>query len=147
MALVWGGNMYAWDSVHTLASLLIGVVILVIFGLYEWKGTNRGLLDHRLFENRNFAILLAVAFVDGLLLFGILVFVPQEVASVWVPNFYLVTYYNSDHSYAGLPTMQYSRCCQLLDIPSRPVLGASQLALSCSLRRDIALSSHPLSYG
>jgi MFS family permease len=60
IALVWGGNMYAWDSVHTLASLIVGVVILIFFGVYEWKGTNRGLLDHRLFKNRNFAILLAL---------------------------------------------------------------------------------------
>jgi hypothetical protein len=82
MALVWGGNSYAWHSAHTLATLLIGITVLIIFGFYEWKGTNRGLLDHRLFKNSNFAILLSIAFVDGLLLFGMLVFMPQEVAAV-----------------------------------------------------------------
>ncbi len=82
IALIWGGNTYAWDSVQVLTTLLIGFAILVAFGIYEWKGTNRGILAHALFENRNFPILLAVAFVDGILLFGLLAFLPQEVAAV-----------------------------------------------------------------
>ena len=83
MALVWGGNIYSWNSAHVIASLTVGIVTLIAFGIYEWKGTSTGLLDHRMFENRNFPILLAVAFVDGILLFGYLAFMPQEVAAAY----------------------------------------------------------------
>ena len=90
LGLVWGGNIYHWSSAHVIASLTVGVVTLLAFGIYEWKGTSTGLLDHRMFKNRNFPILLAVAFVDGILLFGYLNFVPQEVAYAYVelPSLY-----------------------------------------------------------
>jgi hypothetical protein len=84
MALVWGGNIFSWNSSHVIAALTVGIVTLIVFGIYEWKGTSTGLLDHRMFENRNFPILLAVAFVDGMLLFGLLSFMPQEVAYAYV---------------------------------------------------------------
>jgi hypothetical protein len=80
MGLVWGGNMFSWKSSHVIATLTVGIVTLIAFGIYELKGTSTGLLDHRMFENRNFPVLLAVAFVDGILLFGLLAFMPQEVA-------------------------------------------------------------------
>lgn len=82
IALIWGGGSYSWNSVEVLTTLLIGFAVLVAFGIYEWKGTKHGILAHEMFQNRNFAILLAVAFVDGMLLFGLLAFLPQEVAAV-----------------------------------------------------------------
>lgn len=34
MGLSWGGSLYAWDSAHVIASLIIGFVLCVAFVLY-----------------------------------------------------------------------------------------------------------------
>ncbi|KAF7308181.1 Iron permease [Mycena chlorophos] len=35
IGLTWGGSAYAWNSAHVLATLIIGFVLLIVFGLYE----------------------------------------------------------------------------------------------------------------
>jgi len=34
-----GGGLYSWTDATTLCTLVIGLAILVVFGLFEWKGT------------------------------------------------------------------------------------------------------------
>lgn len=34
LALGWGGRQYAWDSAPVIATLVIGVIVLVVFTLY-----------------------------------------------------------------------------------------------------------------
>ena len=38
-----------WDSAVVLAPLLIGVALIVAFGVFEWRAKTDGMLDHRLF--------------------------------------------------------------------------------------------------
>lgn len=71
-----GGNPRPWSSGPVVGCIVAGCVALVMFGLYEWKGTSRGFLDHRLW-NRNFSILVAMMFVDGVMAFAIVVYYPQ----------------------------------------------------------------------
>ena len=35
LALTWGGIRYPWDSAHVLAPLIIGVVLILVFFVYE----------------------------------------------------------------------------------------------------------------
>ena len=74
-----GGGLYNWTNIRTLTTLVIGVVILTLFGLYEWLGTKTGILHHDLFRGRNgqtLAIFVALIFIEGIMLFSCIVFYP-----------------------------------------------------------------------
>lgn len=72
-----GGGMYAWTNVRVLATLVIGLVILLVFSGYEWKGTETGILNHDLFRaGRTFAICIGLIFVEGIALFAYVIFYP-----------------------------------------------------------------------
>jgi Ca2+/H+ antiporter len=76
-----GGNLFAWTNARTLSTLIIGIVILIAFGLYEWKGTKRGIMNHELFrggkaQGRTFAICVSLIFIEGIMLFSYIIFYP-----------------------------------------------------------------------
>ena len=79
VGLYLGGDQYAWTNARVLGTMVTGLVILVCFGLYEWKGTSKGFLDHTLFrgkEGRTFGIGVWLIFVEGIMLFSYVVFYP-----------------------------------------------------------------------
>jgi len=69
IALQFSGNPYSWRDAHVLAIFIIGVVLLISFGAYEWLGRNDGILAHALFQDRNLPIALAGTFLEGLTFF------------------------------------------------------------------------------
>lgn len=76
-----GKNPWAWSNVRILATLILGLVMLLVFGLYEWKGTKSGILDHGLFRGgknagKSFAIYVCLMLGEGLLLFSYVIFYP-----------------------------------------------------------------------
>lgn len=80
-ATALGGGLYAWADAAVLSTMIIGIVILVAFGIYEWKGTTTGILHHDLFRDgrtrgRTFAICVGLFAAEGVLIFGFSVFYP-----------------------------------------------------------------------
>ena len=76
-----GGNLYAWTSATVLATLITGLVGLVAFALWEWKGTKIGILHHEMFQSdnhrgRSFALYTALIFIEAILLFTFAIFYP-----------------------------------------------------------------------
>jgi len=76
-----GGGLYSWTNARVLVTLIVGLVTPIFFSLYEWKGTNTGILHHDQFRGgkaagRTFAICLGLIFIEGLLLFSWIVFYP-----------------------------------------------------------------------
>ena len=76
-----GGGLYPWASGSTLGPLVTGIVILICFGLYEWKGTKTGILNHELFrggktQGRTFTLCVLLIFIEGILLFSYVIFYP-----------------------------------------------------------------------
>lgn len=76
-----GGSIFEWSNASVLATLVVGIVTLLAFGIYEWKFTKTGILHHDLFrggENRGrtFAICLGLIFIEGILLFAYVIFYP-----------------------------------------------------------------------
>ena len=62
----------------------------------ETFGCKDGLIDHRFLQSRNFLLVLAVAFVDGMLLYGVNAFLPVEANALFTTdpvkvNIYLVS--------------------------------------------------------
>lgn len=76
-----GGNLYSWTNARTLSTMIIGLVTLIAFGIYEWKGTSTGILSHELFrggknKGRTFAICVILIFIEGIMLFSYIIFYP-----------------------------------------------------------------------
>jgi Ca2+/H+ antiporter len=70
-----GGGLYTWTNARTLSTIVTGLVILVAFGIYEWKGTKTGILHHDLFrggrnKGQTFAICVALLFVEAIMAFA-----------------------------------------------------------------------------
>jgi MFS family permease len=86
IGLTWGGSTYAWNSKQVIATLTMGCVGLVLFGLYEAFIVKEGILDHRLFQTLNFPILLFVCTIDGMLLLGVNVLYAQEIFDLFSNN-------------------------------------------------------------
>lgn len=81
-----GGGLYSWTNVRVLATLVVGLVTLVAFGVYEWKFTQYGILNHELFRGgksagRTFALCVGLIFIEGILLFSYIIFYPVMSAS------------------------------------------------------------------
>ncbi|KAI1613941.1 major facilitator superfamily permease [Exophiala viscosa] len=87
IGLTWGGTTYAWSSGQVVAAtLVVGCLGLVGLAVFEMFVKTDGLLDHRLFANRNFPILLFVCTIDGMLLLGVNVLYAQEIASLFTTD-------------------------------------------------------------
>lgn len=76
-----GGGIFAWTTAPVLATLIVGAVILIAFGVYELKFTETGILHHDLFRDgkdrgRTFAICVGLIFIEGILLFAYVIFYP-----------------------------------------------------------------------
>lgn len=86
IGVTWGGTTYAWDSPQVLATLIAGCAGLGLFGIYEWLVVTEGILDHRLFQSRNFPILSFVCVIDGMLLLGVNVLFAQEIPTLFTAD-------------------------------------------------------------
>lgn len=62
MALDWAPETYPYNDPHVAAPLAIGLALLVLFGLYEWKGRSDGLISHAYFKDGNNFALATFAF-------------------------------------------------------------------------------------
>jgi Fungal trichothecene efflux pump (TRI12) len=76
-----GGGLYTWTNARTLSTLVSGIVTLFAFGIYEWKGTETGILHHDLFrggrnKGRTFAICVALLFMEAVMIFSFGLFSP-----------------------------------------------------------------------
>lgn len=76
--------MFPWTDVRTLSTLIIGLVTLVAFAIYEWEGTKIGMLNHDMFrgglggdgKSTTFVLCLALIFVEGAYLYAYIIFYP-----------------------------------------------------------------------
>ncbi|KAM0815749.1 putative Major facilitator superfamily (MFS) profile domain-containing protein [Seiridium cardinale] len=86
IGVTWGGSTYPWNDGRIIATLVVGCVGLLGFGLFEGFVVKEGILDHRLFKTRNFPILLVVCTIDGMLLLGVNVLFSQEIFDLFTQD-------------------------------------------------------------
>ena len=74
--VTWGGVSYAWDSWHTLVPLIIGLVGLAFFVIYEeWLATEP-LIPPAIFKNRTAAVNYLGTIIHGMILWSLLYYLP-----------------------------------------------------------------------
>ncbi|KAJ5924924.1 hypothetical protein N7454_007563 [Penicillium verhagenii] len=86
VGLHYGHNPYPWGSAKVLSTLIVGVLCILIFVVWEWKGTPVGLLRHDMFEHRNYAVTLLSSFTSGMVFFGGQAYIPQEVLYIFTDD-------------------------------------------------------------
>ncbi|KAK3620392.1 hypothetical protein LTR56_023415 [Elasticomyces elasticus] len=84
MGLQWGGYQYPWSSAHVIAPLIIGVVLLVAFFVWEAKFAKYPMFPKRLRqEPRILGLTLVITFISGANFFSILMFWPTQAFNVY----------------------------------------------------------------
>ncbi|CAI4212017.1 unnamed protein product [Parascedosporium putredinis] len=84
LGLNWSSGVYGWSDVHVIAPLTIGLVMLLGFGIYEWKGRDDGLVAHVFFQhNANFFYTTFAFAIEGWIFYSAVnSFVPQIVLNL-----------------------------------------------------------------
>ncbi|GAB1736026.1 hypothetical protein NU219Hw_g6080t1 [Hortaea werneckii] len=81
LALDWGGGAYAWSDPHVSAPLGIGLGMLLLFGVYEWKGRTDGIVAHVFFRGSpNFALSCFAFAVEGWIFYSAVNSVTPQIA-------------------------------------------------------------------
>ncbi|BGP57389.1 hypothetical protein JCM8202_005031 [Rhodotorula sphaerocarpa] len=85
MGFAWSSDSkIGWHDPHSYVPVAIGFAGLIACLLYEWKGTSRGFLDHRLFQNgRNFPLSMFLIAVEGSLFYLINNIYSGEMNGLW----------------------------------------------------------------
>ncbi|KAK6849425.1 hypothetical protein PG995_013258 [Apiospora arundinis] len=86
-ALTWGGNQYAWDSVHVVVPLVLGIVLIIAFVYWEVRGAKTPMFPRRLWANpRALNCVLAMTAVSGAVFFTVLICWPTQYNYVYAIN-------------------------------------------------------------
>jgi MFS family permease len=84
MGMQWGGYQYPWSSAHVLAPLILGVVLMITFVLWEAYGAKHPMFPKRLRqEPRILGLTLVITFISGANFFSILMFWPTQAFNVY----------------------------------------------------------------
>lgn len=81
LPLSWAEAMYPWSSWRTILPLAIGFLVLIAFAVYE-KMPQEPLFPYRIFESRTAQITLICAFLQGMVLYPLLLYLPLFFQSV-----------------------------------------------------------------
>jgi MFS family permease len=83
LAFTWAQGTYAWASAHVIAPLIVGVVTLVAFVLYEmYMPLKQPLLPLRLFKSRNLVAVVFVGCVGQMVYYALNVLFPIQISSL-----------------------------------------------------------------
>lgn len=77
--LQWGGYNYPWTSAHTLVPLLLGVVLIAAFLIWEWRFASFPMFPSSIKrEPRILMLTLIITFISGANFFSVLLFWPTQ---------------------------------------------------------------------
>ncbi|KAF1990156.1 MFS general substrate transporter [Aulographum hederae CBS 113979] len=75
LPLSWADSMYPWSSWRTIIPLIIGFLVLVIMAVYE-KYPREPIFPYRIFNSRTAAATFTGAFLHGMVVYALVVYVP-----------------------------------------------------------------------
>ncbi|KAJ2378548.1 hypothetical protein IW150_000732 [Coemansia sp. RSA 2607] len=77
LALTWGGREHSWGSAQVVCPLVIGVALLAVFVVYEWKVPLVPIVPVSMFKIRNVVFACLVNLFFGFAINGTIMFIPQ----------------------------------------------------------------------
>ncbi|KAF2214938.1 hypothetical protein CERZMDRAFT_110478 [Cercospora zeae-maydis SCOH1-5] len=84
MGMQWGGYQYSWDSAHVLAPLVLGIVLIVAFVIWETYFAPFPMFPKRLRQDpRTLSMTLVITFISGANFFSVLMFWPTQAFNVY----------------------------------------------------------------
>lgn len=52
LSLTWAGGEYAWNSVQVITTLVLGICVMLVFVMWQWKGTSVPLIPLVIFKSK-----------------------------------------------------------------------------------------------
>ncbi|KAF7357230.1 MFS domain-containing protein [Mycena sanguinolenta] len=83
VGLSWAGTRYSWSSVQVLAPLVIGLILLIIFAVYEAKFAQWPAVPGDIVGNRTSLSALLVTIAHGIISIGMIFYLPGSYAHLW----------------------------------------------------------------
>jgi MFS family permease len=83
LPLSWAGALYSWSSWRTIVPLLIGLAVLVVFGVYEKRPID-AVLPYRVFSSTTSIFSIITGFLHGLILYTLLLYLPLFFEAVYL---------------------------------------------------------------
>ncbi|KAI0481390.1 major facilitator superfamily domain-containing protein [Xylariaceae sp. FL0804] len=80
--VTWGGIQFPWGSWHTIVPIVVGLIGIVAFGLYEGYITSKPFLPLYIFRSSTTSIIYIGSFINGVLLYTQVYYVPEYFQSV-----------------------------------------------------------------
>lgn len=74
LAVSWGGILFTWSSASTVLPLIIGIIGLIVTGVFEALGATDPFMRHRLFYRRSANVAYFCTFIQSFVLFAQLYF-------------------------------------------------------------------------
>lgn len=85
LPLSWANALYPWSSWRTILLLVIGVLVLVVFGLHERNSSlKEALMPRRIFSSRTSNASFITGFIHGLILYTMLLYLPLFFQAVFL---------------------------------------------------------------
>lgn len=67
VGLSWGGSAYKWTDAHVLATIIVGLLLLISFGLYEqYVAKSKALMPPRIFKNIGYTAIVVCAYIGAM---------------------------------------------------------------------------------
>ena len=103
MGISWGGTVYPWRSGQVIATIIVGAVALIIFGLYEvFAPLTEPLIPIHLFKNRGFTASAIVLSIGASPYYAFTIVWPQMLAALYADGDLMVIGWAGSAIGAGL---------------------------------------------
>ncbi|KAH7017109.1 major facilitator superfamily domain-containing protein [Ilyonectria destructans] len=87
VALQGGGYTHPWKSAYILVQLILGIVLIAVWILWEWKFAKNPMIPRELFAGQKIVgMAFFIAFVAGLNFYSLINFFPLTFSSVYTPD-------------------------------------------------------------
>ncbi|KAK0111563.1 hypothetical protein ONS95_001914 [Cadophora gregata] len=87
VALQAGGYTHSWKSAYVLAQLIIGILLIIAFVIWEWKGAKVPMVPRELFQGQQtVGVTFLLLFVAGMNFYSLINFFPLTFSNVYAPD-------------------------------------------------------------
>ncbi|KAF7561424.1 hypothetical protein G7046_g2702 [Stylonectria norvegica] len=87
IGLSWGGGKYSWQSPEVLCTLIIGIVTMIVFFVYEGFFCHvQPLMPPRVFKNIGFVAIVAIATVASMVYYSLTILWPSIISAIYTTD-------------------------------------------------------------